>query len=212
MSTSDVPVSKKPASSVDAGEGKNEGDASAPAPAVDTAKVNDISVKAAKMIRPYLDKATPALVAVGNLIDIVEPYFFAAVAYLKHVWLILQPYHPQEFLPAIAGFVLVFFGGNFFTLCAAIEAYRLVGFDDTKRALENIVHSYRLAREASKKDDELDEDGDGVADVKQINNKQLVMRKAAVVAKAVDPELVAEALTAIYGGLMAVVALSLIHI
>lgn len=52
----------------------------------------------------------------------------------------------------------------------------------------------------------MDADGDGVADVKQIDNKQLVLRKAAVVAKAVDPELMGEALTAIYAGLMAVVA------
>ena len=216
MSTTsdDVPVSKRPAaSSGDAGEEKMGGDSSTPAPApapapvkVDTAKVNALSVKAAAMIRPYLDKATPALLFISNLIDIVEPYLFAAVAYLQHVWMILQPYHPHEFLPAISGFVLVFFGGNFFTLCAAVEAYRIVGFDDTKRSINNLVHSYRIARDASKKDDLLDEDDDGVADVKQINQKQLVIRKAAVIAKAVDPELVAQALTAIYGGLMAVVA------
>jgi hypothetical protein len=42
--------------------------------------------------------------------------------------------------------------------------------------------------------------------VQQIDKKQLVIRKAAVVAKAIDPELVGEALTAIYAGLMAVVA------
>lgn len=199
MSTTDVPVSKKPAAAgADA--------SSAPPPPAAAGTVNSMSTKAAGMIRPYLDKATPALVFVGNLVDVSEPYIFATLAYLQHVWLIMQPYHPHEFLPALAGFVLVFFGGNFFTLCAAVEAYRLVGFDDTKKAIGHLVHSYKVAREASKKDDKLDEDGDGVPDVKQIDKKQLVLRKAAVVAKAVDPELVGDALTAIYAGLMAVVA------
>ena len=102
--------------------------------------------------------------------------------------------------------MLVFFGGNFFTLCAAVEAYRIVGFDDTKLALGKLYRSYKVAREASAKDDELDEDGDGVADVKQIDKKELVLRKLGVVAKAVDPELVADAVSAINIGLMAVVA------
>ena len=140
MSTAEVPLSKKPPSAADDAAAEESPSAveespsaaEEPAPKVTATQVNAMSIKAAKFIRPYLDKATPALVAVGNLIDLAEPYFFAAVAYLQHVWLFLQPYHPHEFLPAITGFVLVFFGGNFFTLCAAVEAYRLVGFDETK--------------------------------------------------------------------------------
>ena len=50
------------------------------------------------------------------------------------------------------------------------------------------------------------QDGDGIADVKQISSKELVQRKIGVVAKAIDPELVADAVTAINAGLMAVVA------
>eukprot|EP00740_Mantoniella_antarctica_P019794 CAMPEP_0198705718 /NCGR_PEP_ID=MMETSP1468-20131203/390571_1 /TAXON_ID=1461545 /ORGANISM="Mantoniella sp, Strain CCMP1436" /LENGTH=276 /DNA_ID=CAMNT_0044464591 /DNA_START=125 /DNA_END=955 /DNA_ORIENTATION=- len=177
--------------------------AASPSPPAEGASM---SAKAAGMIRPYMERALPAVVSLGNLVDVAEPYFCAALAYLQYVLALLQPYHPEEFMPAIAGFVLVFFGGNFFTLCAAVEAYRLVGFDDTKKALEHLASSYKVACAASAKDDTVDADGDGVADVKQIDNKQLVLRKAAVVAKAVDPELMGEALTAIYAGLMAVVA------
>lgn len=194
--TDEVPVSKPPGAS------------SAPkaaTPSAPSAKI-PMAVKAADMIRPYLDKAAPALVLVGDLADRAEPFLVAALAYLNHVWGILKTYHPDEFAPALAGFVLVFFGGNFFTLCAAIEAYRLVGFDQTKRALGHLVDSYKVARDASKKDDEVDANGDGVPDVKQVDKKQLVLRKAAVVAKAVDPELVADALAAVYTGLVAVVA------
>ena len=191
-----VPVSSKPTGDSD------EVNKSAKSPVA----INALSVKMAGAIRPYLDKAAPALVMVTTAFGIAEPYVVALWAYLQYVWEKLQPYHPEELFPALAGFVLVFFGGNFFTLCAAVEAYRLVGFEDTKRAIGKLVASYKVARAASAKDDELDEDGDGIADVKQIGKKELVVRKLGVVAKAVDPELVADALTAINTGLMAVVA------
>ena len=192
-----VPVSSKPAGGDPVSAAKK---AAAPA------AMNAMSVKMAGVIRPYLDKATPALIAIGNVLAMLEPYVVAMWVYLQHVWEKLQPYHPEEMFPALAGFVLVFFGGNFFTLCAAVEAYRLVGFDSTRVALGKLYDSYKVARAASAKDDELDEDGDGVADVKQIDSKDLVVRKIGVVAKAVDPELVADAITAINTGLMAVIA------
>ena len=168
--------------------------------------VDAFSAKVAGAIKPVLDKAAPAFAVLSQVFAIVYPYIEMAFTYLAVVWEKLQPYHPQEFMPAIAGFVLVFFGGNFFTLAAAVEAYRMVGFDDTKTALIALHKSYKVALDASKKDDEVDDDGDGIADVKQISSKELVQRKIGVVAKAIDPELVADAVTAINAGLMAVVA------
>ena len=141
----------------------------------------------AGVIRPYLDKATPALIAIGNVLAMLEPYVVAMWVYLQHVWEKLQPYHPEEMFPALAGFVLVFFGGNFFTLCAAVEAYRLVGFDSTRVALGKLYDSYKvLARSA--KDDELDEDGDGVA-TSADRFQDLVVRKIGV-GQGGGPELV----------------------
>jgi len=163
-------------------------------------------LKMADVVRPYLEKATPYIVKGGELLDQAEPYVLAFITYLNVLYSKIEPYHPWEFLPAIAGFILVFFGGNFFTICAAVEAYRLVGYDKTKDALVDLYRSYKVARDASKKDDVLDEDGDGVADVNQISKKQLVIRKVAVIAKSLDPEKVGEAMTAINTGLLAVVA------
>ena len=168
--------------------------------------VDAFSAKVAGAIKPVLDKAAPAFAVLSQVFAIVYPYIEMAFTYLAVVWEKLQPYHPQEFMPAIAGFCLVFFGGNFFTLAAAVEAYRMVGFDDTKTALIALHKSYKVALDASKKDDEVDDDGDGIPDVKQISSKELVQRKIGVVAKAIDPELVADAVTAINAGLMAVVA------
>lgn len=192
---------------------KPAGDAAAAAPNGGAAKaaatsmvVDAFSAKVAGAIKPVLDKAAPAFAVLSQVFAIVFPYIEMAFTYLAVVWEKLQPYHPQEFMPAIAGFVLVFFGGNFFTLAAAVEAYRMVGFDDTKTALIALHKSYKVALDASKKDDEVDDDGDGIPDVKQISSKELVQRKIGVVAKAIDPELVADAVTAINAGLMAVVA------
>ena len=192
---------------------KPAGDAAAAAPNGGAAKaaatsmvVDAFSAKVAGAIKPVLDKAAPAFAVLSQVFAIVYPYIEMAFTYLAVVWEKLQPYHPQEFMPAIAGFVLVFFGGNFFTLAAAVEAYRMVGFDETKTALIALHKSYKVALDASKKDDEVDDDGDGIPDVKQISSKELVQRKIGVVAKAIDPELVADAVTAINAGLMAVVA------
>ena len=168
--------------------------------------VDAFSAKVAGAIKPVLDKAGPAFAILSQVFAIVFPYIEMAFTFLAVLWEKLQPYHPQEFMPAIAGFCLVFFGGNFFTLAAAVEAYRMVGFDETKTALIALHKSYKVALDASKKDDEVDDDGDGIADVKQISSKELVQRKIGVVAKAIDPELVADAVTAINAGLMAVVA------
>ena len=79
----------------------------------------------------------------------------------------------------------------------------MVGFDDTKTALIALHKSYKVALDASKKDDEVDDDGDGIPDVKQIPSKELV--QVIAVAKAIDPE-PADAVTAINAGSAAVVA------
>lgn len=60
--------------------------------------------------------------------------------------------------------------------------------------------------EASKKDDDLDEDGDGVKDVKQISSQELITRKTLLFLKVLDPKRVTNALAAINAGGMAIVA------
>ena len=121
MAADPVPVSSKPAGAAD--QAKKAGE---------KAVMNVLSIKMAGAIRPYLDKAAPLLVMLSTAFGIAEPYVVMIWTYLQFFWEKLQPYHPEEMFPALAGFVLVFFGGNFFTLCAAVEAYRLVGFEDTR--------------------------------------------------------------------------------
>jgi len=104
------------------------------------------------------------------------------------------------------GFAMCFFGGHYFLTFAAIEAYRVFGWSQTIENLRIIYANYLVVLEASRKDDEIDEDGDGVADVKQISKKKLFTRKLALVLKACNPHEVSLALSGLWTGFIGVVA------
>jgi hypothetical protein len=70
---------------------------------------------------------------------------------------------------AIIGLIICFFGGLYPTLFAAAEAFRLCGWERTQGAIMDIYTETVTILEQSKKDDELDEDGDGVADVNDLS-------------------------------------------
>jgi len=55
--------------------------------------------------------------------------------------------------------------------------------------------------EANKKDDQVDADGDGIADAKQISGRELLRRKVKLVLAKMNPEKVNTALAAIYKGM-----------
>jgi len=107
--------------------------------------------------------------------------------------------------------MLCFFGGYFATLTAAVEAYRITGWQRTRDALVVIARNVEAAQRANMKDDELDEDGNGIPDTQEISRQQLVIRKIGVVAKAVNPEQMTEAVRAVYMGFVAVVATLRVH-
>jgi hypothetical protein len=142
--------------------------------------------------------------------------YYLAVAYpkvdqlvisCKNTWTRYEKYDPQDLIPALIGFFMAFFGGSFLVTIAACEAFRASGaYHSTIQAVFDIQKDYREVIEADKKDNELDEDGDGIADVKQISNDELVKRKLRLVFKSVNPERVMNALGAIYAGFIAVIA------
>lgn len=176
-----------------------------------TTRASAETVSSALPIATVLSQAGPALVAASRLAARGEPYAIAVVSGCRRAWTALQPYHPQEFGPAIVGFLLCFFGGYFATITAAVEAYRITGYASTRTALGILWRNVEAAQRASLKDDELDEDGNGIPDTQEISGKALVLRKIGVVAKAVDPEQLSDALTAIYMGFVAVVATLRVH-
>lgn len=168
--------------------------------------LNDAETRVPPQYAGYVRTVKPAIIATGNAIDASWPY--AVLAYNKGCegWKMLEPYNPEQFFPIIAGLAMCFFGGSYLTLIAAIEAIRLSVWDRLSKSIRVLWKNYCIAQEANKKDDERDDDGDGIADVDQISNSELFTRKVYVFAKAIDPEQSSEALTAVWAGFLSVLA------
>ena len=143
---------------------------------------------------------------VASLVHCAEalaPHATKAVAYAQ--WARRQGVW-DELLPLFAGVVLVFFGGMYQHLIAACEAFHATGYAGVKKAVSALYANVVKAKEASDKDDLVDANGDGVSDVQQMEPKELARHKLGVALKAVDPAQLAEAASALCGGLMAVLA------
>lgn len=87
---------------------------------------------------------------------------------------------PLDIIYAILGLVLVFFGGTYCLIIAAIETFYQTGYPQVREGILYLQEEMRLIWEASRKDDKKDDDNDGIADVKQITVKALVQRKIAL--------------------------------
>jgi len=74
---------------------------------------------------------------------------------------------PATELQMILGLILCFFGGTYVALIAAIEAFRTMGGEQLYRDLEFIWGQIELIWEEHRKDDLVDADNDGIADVDQ---------------------------------------------
>ena len=110
---------------------------------------------------------------------------------------------PWDLVQALVGLGLCF-GGKYCASIAAAEAFYLTGWA-TRGALGQIYTEIVLVVDANEKDDKKDDDGDGVADVKQLGAQALVLRKRKMAASAVkDPERLSEAIAGIYTGWIAV--------
>jgi|UniRef100_A0A7S2XXB1 hypothetical protein len=113
---------------------------------------------------------------------------------------------PKDVISVLVGFIFCFFGGVYPTLFAAIQAAEHGGRKKAVEALKDISQEATIIIEASKKDDEVDADKDGVKDVKELDGKALLMRKAKLVFLKMNPERVDKALGAMYSVWLSVVA------
>ena len=171
-----------------------------------TAYMGVVQTKAPEKMRPYIEKATPVIAVVADGIEKLIPLLVKYYNKLLEFYEKLRPYHPELLAPALMGLVMCFFGGSYMTLIAAFEAYRQSGWDATKKCIDDLVSDFKKVAEANAKDDEVDDDGDGVADVLQITPTELATRKSLLFLRTVDPVRFSGALMGIQTGFMAVVA------
>lgn len=142
--------------------------------------------------------------------------YYGAVAYpevhkfvnkCKQTWKKYEKYDPADLIPALVGFFMAFFGGSFLVTIAAFEAFRGSGaYHTTMKAVDDLTEEFKTAMVKNAEDDKEDLDGDGIADVKQISDQELLKRKLKMIFKCINPERVMNAIGALYAGFIAVIA------
>lgn len=157
-------------------------------------------------VSTVLSKVGPVISALCSAMDFLSPFVTKAVATGQSVWAVLAPYHPEELSTVGLGLILVFCGGYYPMLIAAVEAIKLCGYDKIHACVLQLWESYKAARDASLKDDQRDDNNDGIADVNQITKSELISRKILVVMTAIDPALVNGALSGLMSSTLAVLA------
>ena len=161
--------------------------------------------------KPYIEAATPYVVGAADAVDRAYPYAVVAYAKAKEGYALLQPYHPEQYLPLATGLIMCFFGGSYLTIIATIECVRLGVWQRLYTGLKILYENYLKAEEASKKDDAVDADGNGVADVLEITDKELFTRKVFLFAQTVDPNQVSDAVNLVWAGMLSVLATLRVH-
>lgn len=162
----------------------------------------ELAEKVPEKARPYLQKAAPILAKLIVFCIVATPYVIQAVRKIDEVIEKL----PLRIFRAIIGLVICFFGGVFPLTIATVEAWKACGGDEAIKAIKELRNEFLRCQEASAKDDTVDADGDGIADVNQITGKELVERKAKLILKVVKPETVSTQVTLLYTGWIGVVA------
>lgn len=151
---------------------------------------------------PYLKKAAPAVGIFVAGAEAAGPYIFQAGVGVYAVMSKL----PTNALTGLWGLGICFYGGRYAAAIAAIEAFSATGGAQTMKCLHDIKNQAILIMKANAEDNKKDEDRDGVADVDQIEAKELAHRKMALVLKTVDPEVLSQAFGGLWAGYMGVLA------
>lgn len=125
----------------------------------------------------------PAARVLGQIAMFLLPWIVMLCKAIYNVYCLV----PLNLLYAGVGLIFCFFGGTYPVLFAALEAARLSGWETTKFALKDIADQALEMVKHSAADDLLDEDDDGIADVKQIDSKALFQRKTNLVLRKCDP-------------------------
>eukprot|EP00240_Pyramimonas_obovata_P016136 CAMPEP_0118945676 /NCGR_PEP_ID=MMETSP1169-20130426/42736_1 /TAXON_ID=36882 /ORGANISM="Pyramimonas obovata, Strain CCMP722" /LENGTH=300 /DNA_ID=CAMNT_0006891445 /DNA_START=86 /DNA_END=984 /DNA_ORIENTATION=- len=133
---------------------------------------------------------------------VVGPLVGKLLVKLYELYMVL----PHNVINAIIGFGLCFMGGHFPTLIAAVEAFKMSGWDATRPHIRVLWQQHNKLLEANQRDDKKDDDRNGVADVNELPADQLLFRKARLFAATADPAVVNTAMGGVYTAFLGVLA------
>jgi len=157
-------------------------------------------------LKPYISQAIPYVVKGVSCFEATIPLMHSSYEKAREVAILLEPYRLDLLGPGLLGLIMCFFGGSFVTLIAAIEAYRMVGWEHQMLLFRTLSEDFKTFLLASRSDDKVDADGDGIADVQQITGRELAQRKLMLFLKTVDPKRVSDCIGGVQAGFLAVIA------
>lgn len=145
----------------------------------------------------------PAVVLVTQLAMCIAPFYMWFYKWVIVVYTAL----PKNAVTALFGIALCFFGGTYVASIAAIEAFRQMGFEKVMAEFTIVFKNYETVSAANAADDVKDDDGDGVADVEQIEPGQLAQRKVFLGMRSIEePERLQAAIGSLWASYIAVLA------
>merc|ERR1719195_342349 len=153
-------------------------------------------------LQPYIEKFEPVLAALLWALTKIIPVYLYCFDKLEE----FSAYVPADLLTSIIGLIVCCFGGMFPTVIAAAEAWNVAGGEYAQKSLRTMYTQFKAVREANKKDDKKDDDGDGIADVDQIDGDVLVKRKMHLFMTSIEPKTTQDALAGVYTGWIGVIA------
>jgi len=143
----------------------------------DASRVKSLLSRAGdEKVENILNKFLPLIDPIVNVFHQILPHL------IKTYEMTLNFYNslPLDIIYALLGLILVFFGGTYCLIIVALETFYMTGYSQVKEGVLYLQEEMRIIFEASKKDDKVDENNDGIADVKQITVKELAQRKIAL--------------------------------
>ena len=156
--------------------------------------------------RTQLEQVHKIALKAAAMLDKIAPYFAHVSDYAVVAKEQVNKYHLEEFVPMLIGLALCFFGGAYTMLIAVIETVRLLCWEDLHKSFDVLKRNYEIAAEQNRRDNLVDADGNGIADVQEINRSELFSRKVALFMKSVDIEEVQSAARTIAAAFMSVMA------
>ena len=150
-----------------------------------------------------LRAATPVVsLLVWVLVKVAPLYLWL---FRKACW--FYSWAPTNLLQMCFGAGLAFFGGTYVAAIAAVEAFRLMGWQRTLADLKVVYAEMRLVYDRSEEDDLLDDDGNGILDVDELTPQELATRKLGLAMRTVkEPEKLQSAVGGLWSAYLAVLA------
>ncbi|KAH9597623.1 hypothetical protein LSM04_005054 [Trypanosoma melophagium] len=141
-----------------------------------------------------------------DLMDNVYPMGEKIYEKILTVSTTVQQQRFSQLFPTLLGFAICFFGGCFPVFITLVEVLNLTSWERIKKNVYILYENYLAARSASKRDDMVDADNNGIPDVQEIPRNELFSRKLKVFLNSVDTAAVKEAVNALILAFLAIKA------